>query len=398
MPDKPPKIAIVTDWLTNVGGAERVLLAIHEMYPDAPIYTSKYDKKGIDWFKDADVRTGWLQIFPTSFRYFLSPLRQRYFRKLKLDDYDLVISVTGAEAKGITRAKKHICYCHVPTQYYWQMYDNYVKHPGLGILSPIASFGLKLLIKPMRKRDYAAAQCPDKIITISHYAAEQIKKYYDRDTTIIAPPVNVAKFLGSGAKATPDGKFSAACGKLGNRETIKNEKSQPNSTERPPLKLITTSRQVAWKRIDLCIKACLETGDELTIIGQGPEHNHLEEIAHNSPLISFYPQMTQEELETFLRRSDGYLFPSLEPFGIAPVEALAAGCPVIAYAKGGSLDYVKPGENGILFEEQTISSLADAIRLLRKSSFSREKVQNSAKPFDVSVFKQKMEKFIDENR
>ena len=135
---KKMKVALVCDWLTNVGGAEKVLLEIHKMFPEAPIYTSKYDKKGINWFLDADVRTGWLQIFPTVLRRFLGPLRQRWFLKLDLSEYDLVISVTGAEAKSVKVPNGvHVSYCHVPTQYYWQMYDDYVKNPGFGFLNPI---------------------------------------------------------------------------------------------------------------------------------------------------------------------------------------------------------------------------------------------------------------------
>ena len=188
-----PRIALACDWLTTPGGAEKVLLELHHMYPDAPIYTSQYKKKGINWFDDADVRTGWLQIFPAALRKFLGPLRQLYFSRLDLTDYDLIISVTGAEAKSL-RAKTHLCYCHVPTQYYWQMYDKYVENPGFGPLNPLVRLAFKLLVKPLRKADYAAAQKPTQFITISTYAAAQIKKYYHRDSVIIAPPVEISKF------------------------------------------------------------------------------------------------------------------------------------------------------------------------------------------------------------
>ena len=121
------RVAIVCDWLTNVGGAEKVLLAVHKLYPKAPIYTSQYSPKGIDWFLDADVRTGWLRVFPARLRRFLGPLRQRWFSHLDLSRYDLVISVTGAEAKAVRVPNGvHVCYCHVPTQYYWQMYDEWI--------------------------------------------------------------------------------------------------------------------------------------------------------------------------------------------------------------------------------------------------------------------------------
>ncbi len=157
------KVAIVCDWLTNVGGAEKVLLAVHQMYPDAPIYTSQYNPKGIDWFKDADIRTGYLQHFPTKIRRLIPMFRQKYFDKLDLSEYDLVISVTGAEAKSIKCGPNttHICYCHVPTQYYWQMYDDYVKNPGFGLLNPIVRCFFKLFVTPLKKADFSGAQRPD---------------------------------------------------------------------------------------------------------------------------------------------------------------------------------------------------------------------------------------------
>ena len=369
------KVALVCDWLTTVGGAESVLLALHEMYPEAPIYTSKYNKKGIDWFKDADVRTGWLQIFPTCMRRFISPLRQRYFSHLDLSSYDLVISVTGAEAKSVkTKSNKHhcvhLCYCHVPTQYYWAMYDDYLKNPGFGILNPLARLGLKLLVKPLRKKDYAAAEQPDQFITISNYAKEQIKKYYKRESVIIHPPLDLKKFSSVDAKSS------------------QNHHGHYN--------YITTSRQVNWKRLDLCVKACLETGDDLTIIGDGPEHRHLVKLAKDAKNIHFYSTMTQDKLKTYLASADAYLFPSMEPFGLAPIEALAMGTPVIAYGKGGALDYVHPGKNGVLFENQTVKSLVSAMRSFNPTDYSEVEIKNSAKPFDKQIFKQKIKELVRE--
>ena len=192
---KPPKVALVCDWLINVGGAEKVLLKLHEIYPDAPIYTSKYDQKGIDWFKNADVRTGSLQKYPNFMRKLIGPLRQRYFEKLDLSAYDLVISVTGAEAKAV-KAKNglHISYCHVPTQYYWGMYEDYLKNPGFGLLNPVIRIGLRLIIKPLRKADLRATNSPDYYITISDYAKEQIKYFYNRESIVIHPPVETRVF------------------------------------------------------------------------------------------------------------------------------------------------------------------------------------------------------------
>ena len=359
------KVAIVCDWLTNTGGAEKVLLAIHEMYPDAPIFTSKYDKRGIDWFLDADVRTGWLQIFPSKLRRFLAPLRQMYFNHLDLSEYDLVISVTGAEAKSVKCGKaKHICYCHVPTQYYWQMYESYLADPGFGKLNFLARFGLKLFVKPLRKADYKAAQRPDCFVTISTHAAEQIKKYYGREATIIAPPVETDKF------------------KL--------------KTETKPSYYINFSRQVSWKRQDLIVKACVAEKKHLLVIGEGPEHDALIKAAGGSEYVEFLPWLSSDELNEKLANAKAFIFPSLEPFGIAPVEALSAGCPVIAYREGGSRDFIRDGENGVMFDKQSVKSLREAILRFEKMKFDRKKVAKTAKSFEKAEFVRKMQELIDE--
>ncbi len=397
------RVALVCDWLTTPGGAEKVLLQLHRMYPDAPIYTSQYRPKGIDWFLDADVRTGWLNIFPVCLRRFLGVLRQFYFSHLDLSDYDVVISVTGAEAKSVkTRGGKyggsdggaepagehavresckdgherhvpeehhtcyHLCYCHVPTQYYWQFYDKYLQNPGFGILNPLARLGLKLLVKPLRKADYKAAQRPDQFVTISHHAADQIQKYYHRQAEVIFPPVDEQIFTPTKPKKRSG--FVVSC------------------------------RQVTWKRVDLAIQACLQAKHPLTVIGDGPEHANLVRLAHNSALIKFIPWVDAKQLSEHLQSATAYLFPSLEPFGIAPVEALAAGCPVIAYAEGGSRDIVTPGKNGLLFPEQTVESLVEAIQKFEQTKFNTDTIIKSAAKFSTEKFTQGITKIINDKR
>ena len=387
------KVAIVCDWLVSVGGAERVLRSVCDLFPDAPIYTSQYNKKGIDWFNDREVHVGWLQIFPSCFRRFIGPLRQRYFSRLDLSNYDVIISVTGAEAKAVKKGKAiHFCYCHVPTQYYWGMKDDYIKNPGFGILNPIVRLGLKAFLPPLRKADFESAQRPDEFITISTYAQQQIKDAYDRESTIINPPVAVEKF------STRE--FSTG------RKTIKQQKSQYYGTEHKNHKMtksqentfrhgfVTTSRQVTWKRLDLAVKACLRLGVPLTIIGEGPEHKNLVKLANGSKLITFVPLADLPTIKRYLEQSEGFIFPSLEPFGIAPVEALACGCPVIAYGKGGALDYVEDGKNGVLFDRQSIGSLCRAIQHFQTLKFDDDKVRKSALPFSEKNFQDKLKNFI----
>ena len=373
------KVALVCDWLTNVGGAEKVLLELHHLYPKAPIYTSQYNPRKIDWFCDADVRTGWLQVFPSVMRRFLGPLRFRYFSRLDLSEYDLIISVTGAEAKAVKSGKwlhengvpgvkcpngLHISYCHVPTQYYWQMYDEYVENPGFGILNPLVRVCFKALVKPLRKRDYEAAQRVDDFLTISEYAKELIAKYYKRDAVVIYPPVDTGSF-----------KYE--------NNTIKNY-------------YIVTSRQVNWKRIDLAVKACARTGRELLVVGEGPEHAKLVKMTEKCKNVKFLPLQGREALAELLAGAKGMICPSMEPFGIAPVEALAAGCPVIAFGEGGALDYVKDGENGVLFEKQTINSLVGVLDRFEKMKFDRKKVSKSAEKFAKKRFDNEIKEFINE--
>ena len=391
------KVAIVCDWLTNVGGAEKVLLEIHRLFPDAPIYTSKYSPRKINWFSDADIKTGWLQIFPACFRRILGPLRQRWFSKLDLTEYDLVISVTGAEAKAVRRLKpgaKHISYCHVPTQYYWQLYDTYVKNPGFGIFNPIVRFFFKLMVKPLREKDFEAAQRVDEFITISGYAKELIAKYYKREATVIHPPVDVDAFsnrkdLSRAASGRP-----VATGDRRSYSRCRAPYSLETSFSVAPY--ITTSRQVNWKRLDLAVRACKELKRELLVVGEGPEHRKLVKIASNSEFVKFLPLMGKEELSKLLAGAKGYIFPSLEPFGIAPVEALSSGCPVIALSKGGTLDYIKDGKNGILFDKQTVSDVKAAILEFEKKKFDRAKVSETAREFSVERFDREMKEFINE--
>lgn len=365
------KVALVVDWLTEgFGGGERVIKAVHDMYPEAPIYTSQYRPERTAWLGAADVRTGWLNRFPVSLRRFIPFLRQLYFSHLNLSEYNLVISITGAEAKAVKTGEKtlHVSYMHAPTQYYWTLYDDYMNNPGFGVLNPLARFALKVLIGPLRRSDYAAAQRPDVIVTISSYMQAEIQKYYQRESTIIWPNVDTA----------------------GIQQLV-----SPGTEQRTGY--VMFGRQVVWKRFDLAVKAVQKTGDTLTIIGDGPEHERLKKLAAGSANIVFAPRYEKfDEIIDVVRSSKAFVFPSLEPFGIAPVEALAVGTPVIALRKGGSLDFVRDGENGVFFEEQTVDSLADALRRCSEMNFDEQLVMSSAEKFSTAVFNERLQRLIEE--
>lgn len=357
-------VAIVCDWLTNVGGAERVVKSLHELFPSAPIYTSQYVPEKIDWFKDADVRTGWLNYLPKNMHKFFPLFRNSYFSHLNLKDYDIIISSTGAEAKAVKGRKGslNISYMHAPTQYYWSLYNDYLESPGFGKLDPLMRLGLRTLVRPLRFFDKRFAERPNYILSNSTYVQAEIKKYYGRDSTVIFPPVNIEKF---------SGKFT--------------KKRQG---------FVTTSRQVPWKRLDLAVAACKRTGDKLVIVGDGSEHQRLVEMAKGADNITFLPTQDYAGLAEVLSGAEAYIFPSLEPFGIAPVEALAAGTPVIAYGAGGALDYVTDGSNGVLFDAQTTESLVKALERFRAMKFDEPAIKQSAERFSDAEFKRQVTEFI----
>ena len=362
---KGKKVAIVTDWLTTYGGAEKVVKTLHEIFPEAPILTSQYSKKDIDWFDDCDVRTGWLNIFPAKLRKFLGPLRVIYFSNLKLGEFDVIISSCIAESKGIkTREDQlHISYLQgPPTQYYWGMYNDYIENPGFGRLNFLVRFLFKLLVNPLRKNDFKLAQKPDFLIANSNYSKNEISKYYKRESTVVFPPVEIREF-----------KF---------QDKKKNY-------------YITTSRQVNWKKLDLAVKAFAKNGKRLILVGGGAEHQKLKNLAKNSQNIEFIQRVNSpKELSKIVGEAKGFIFPSLEPFGIAPIEALATGTPILAFNKGGSQDYIQEGKNGVFFDEQSAESILNAIKKFEKLNFDAKKVSESAKSFSKYNFKKNFEREI----
>lgn len=356
------KVAIVCDWLTGIGGAERVVLELHRLFPKAPIYTSQYNPKKIDWFKNADVRTGWLQYFPVALKKFFPVLRAISFSRLNLNKYDLVISSSGAEAKAIKTGPKtlHISYCHAPTHYYWSRYNEYMKHPGWGFFNPLAKIGLKLLVGPMRRWDYKAAQRPDVLIANSTYTGSQIKEYYGRESTVIHPPVDIQRFQG------------------------------PEPIQRKGF--VIAGRQTPYKRVDLAVAACTQLEAHLAVVGTGPDHEKLRKMA--GATITFLTNVSDENMRDDLKAAHGFIFPNVDDFGIIAVEAMAAGTPVIAYQGGGALDYVIEGKTGTFFNDQTVDSLAEALKNFRPEKFDRKAIAQHAKQFSTEIFRSKMAKFI----
>lgn len=366
MSQHSPKIAIVHDWLYG-GGAEKVVEQLHLLYPDAPIYTSFATD---EWRErlDGKVVTGYLQNWPFSkLRRFLPVLRQRWFASLDLSGFDLVISSTGNGEAKFVRAPdgvQHICYCHSPPHFYWRKYQSYLKNPGFGSFDWLARLGLRLLVKPLRQRDYAAAQNVDLFIANSTHIQKDIKTYYGRESVVIQPPVAVDRF------------------------------SMVKPSKQPNKPYILWGRHVPDKRIDIAIEACNQLGEELIVVGSGPITPELKKIA--GPTITFAGRVSDDELLELASTAKAFIFTSEEDFGIAPVEAMAAGLPIIAYRAGGALDYVVEGKSGLFFDQQTSESLRKALSEFSADSFDKTTIKNIAKNFGEEVFRSKISELIDD--
>jgi glycosyltransferase involved in cell wall biosynthesis len=363
---KQLKVALVCDWISDNGGAERVMLELHKMFPKAPIYTSQYDSRKVDWFKNAEVRTGWLQKFPISLKKFLPVFRAWYFSHLDLSEYDLIISDSGAEAKGVRFGPNttHICICNAPTHYYWSRYEQYLQHPGFSRGSNwLAKFGLRILIRPLRHWDKKAAQRPTHLIAISSHIQAEIKKYYSRESSVIFPPVDTERF--------------------------KDLKSKTKHG------FVIVGRQTPYKRFDLAVLACSQLGVPLKVVGNGPENAHLKYIS--GPSVEFTGVVSEKVKKELIADARAFIFPGLDDFGIAPIEALAAGTPVIAFKGGGALEYVQPGINGLFFNKQSVESLKHVLHDFANHQFKTSMVKNSVKKFSNQSFADSIQAFIKDN-
>lgn len=364
--DKPLRVALVHDWLVG-GGAEKVVLELHRMFPEAPIYTSFATKR---WRQalDGKVVTGFLQRWPFSqLRKYIPFLRIVWFSRLNFKDFDIVISSSGHEAKGVrtTPDTLHIAYIHAPTHHYWSRYDEYLRSPGFGRFDPFARLGLKLLVSPLRKWDFKAAGRPDHLLANSTHTREQIKKYYKRDSVVVFPPIDTERF------AIPTQKHGLPNVRRG---------------------FVITGRQTPYKRIDLAVAACTRLNLPLIVIGHGPDHKKLQKMAGKT--VTFLTKVTDKELPHYLQSAEAFLFPGTDDFGIAPVEAMAAGTPVIAYRAGGALDYVIEGKTGSFFERQTAESLAESLAKFNAKKFDANAIQQHAQAFSTEAFTAKFEAFV----
>lgn len=356
------KVALAHDWLTNLGGGERVLLQLHHLFPDAPIYTSVFAPEKLPEFNGLDVRTSFLQHWPlANKKHQLFPtLRTEAFESFDFSGYDLVISSSSAEAKGIITNPStiHISYLHTPTRYYWSGYHNYMAHPGFGALSPIIRWTMPRLVSKMREWDFAAAQRPDYLLANSNYVAARVEKYYRRPAEVIYPPVEIARF---------------------------------DSTQSKDDYFLVVSRLIPYKQVDLAIQACNKLKRRLLIAGDGTEREKLEKLA--GPTVKFLGRVSDQEVSDLLAKAAAFIFTPEEDFGIAPVEAMASGCPVIAYGKGGALESVVAAQTGVFFNEPTVESLVQAINRFDAMEFDTKKLRARAEQFSNERFRKEVAAF-----
>ena len=353
------KTAIVYDRVNKWGGAERVLLVLNELFPDAPLYTSLYSKKNADWASVfPKVIPSFLQKFPLvqDRHEYLAPLMPLAFEYFNFSDYDLVISVTSEAAKGIVTKPqtKHICLCLTPTRYLWSHHEEYFKNSLLKVLS-------KPIVKYLKNWDFIASQRPDRMISISTEVKNRIKKYYKRDSEIIYPPVETNMFKSKASKKKDY--------------------------------FLIVSRLVPYKKVDLVIEAFNELGYPLFVVGTGSQRKKLENMAREN--VRFLGHLTDKDLAGYYQGARAFFFPQEEDFGITAVEAQAAGTPVIAYGMGGAKDTVVDGVTGLFFDKQEKSDVIKAVRRFEKCKFNRKNLVENAERFSKDKFKKQFRQMID---
>ncbi len=355
------RVAIVHDYLNQFGGAERVLDALLEIFPHAPVFTLVYDKVGLPVeFDERRIKTSFLQRFPGArkyHRYFplLMPLAVEQF---DFREYDLVFSATHSFGKGVIVGPNtlHISYCFTPTRYVWDDSHKYVRefsrNPFFQRFAPLA-------LSYIRLWDYYASQRVDMYLTISNYVARRIQKYYGREALVVPPPVDVKRFK---VRKDNDGYY------------------------------VLVSRLVPYKRVDIAIEACERLGRQLKIAGVGPEMGELRKKA--GPHTQFLGFVPDEDLPGLYAGAKALLFPQEEDFGITPLEAAAAGKPTVAFRAGGALETIIDGETGVFFDRQDAASMVEALVAFEKRVWHAPSIRAHAQTFDREVFLRRISEIV----
>ena len=355
------KIAIVHDYLNQYGGAERVVEAMHEAFPDAPIYTSIYlPDKMPSSFKSMNIHTSFMQHLPFLQKHFKKYLMLYpfAFESFDLSSFDVVLSSSSAFAKGIKKGPKtcHFCYCYSPMRFVWR-YEDYIEKEDI---SNTARLVLPFALRWLKSWDLKTNKRVDHFITLSDYIAKRIKRFYNVESEVIYAPVNVNEFY-------PSDKVSDY--------------------------FLIVSRLNAYKKIDIAIKAFNKLDLPLKIIGEGPHKKQLMAMAGNS--VEFLGKVSDKELAEYYAHCRAFIFPGEEDFGIAPLEAQASGRPVIAYGYGGVLETIIENKTGVFFYDKNEDSLIEAVQRLGKIQFNVKEIRENAMRFDKEIFKERLKSFIE---
>ncbi len=359
------RVAIVHDWLTQAGGAEKVLEKIFQIYPEADLFTivDFLDKANLSFLKPINITTSFIQKLPfakNKYRYYL-PLMPIAVEQFDLSGYDLIISSSYCVAKGVLTGPDqiHVCYCHSPVRYAWDLQHQYLRETGFdkGLFSPI----IRLMLHRLRIWDVRSANGVDAFIANSNFVKRRIKKVYNREAVTIYPPVNVEDF------------------------ELREHKEDF---------YLTCSRLVPYKRIDLIVRAFKDLPEKrLLVIGDGPEMAKIQSLAgKNVELMGHQPF---EVLKQKMMAAKAFIFAAEEDFGIVPVEAQACGTPIIAFGKGGSLESVLGDKTGVFFKEQNAKSLIDAIKRMDSMKFEAKDIRRQAETFSEERFRSELKEFVD---
>ncbi len=358
------KSAIIHYWLINMRGGERVVEELCRLLPEADIFTHACDPEKISgYLRSRHIQTTFIGRLPGAEKHcqYYLPLMFKALEKLDLSAYPLIVSSESGPAKGVKKAPgaKHICYCHTPMRYLYDMYDEYYANAGLA-----GKCAMRLFSDAMRRRDARSAEGVDVFVANSSFVRERIKRIYHRDAEVVNPPVEVDFF-----RPRPEEKI---------------EKQDY---------YLFVGELTGYKRPELALQSCLELKRPLVIVGDGPEKKRLQRLAGNNEFIQFAGRAGREELRKYYLEARGLLFPGVEDFGIVPVEAMAAGCPVAAYGAGGAAESVND-DCGIFFYDPDARSLKKAMLELEKRNFSASKMLERASRFSPEVFRNRMKRII----